>query len=286
MHSTWTKCTFVISADFAETFAWLLAQALDHPIETRDETTMSKWLDTDKLRVVASFDGTPPDTLESEVNQICEQLNLDRISIHTESIADNSWKEGWKTYFEPQLIDERLCIHPPWRTAPDAEYTIEIEPGMAFGTGTHETTKMMLSMMLRHLSSAPSTHVFDVGSGSGILSIAAEQFGHEIFGVEIDPVAVENANANLDRNQCKAITFRAGTIQPTDAPRPWVLVNILAKIIMEIREDIDRIAQDHLLLSGFLMSQREELLQGFSAFTVIDEMQLGEWGCVYLRRMP
>ena len=120
----------------------------------------------------------------------------------------------------------------------------------------------MLSMMLRHLAPVPSTTVFDVGSGSGILSIAAERFGHEVFGVEIDPIAVENANMNVRRNHCNSITFRAGTIQPSDAPRPWVLVNILAKIIMDIRADIDRVAHDHLLLSGFLMSQRKRSFMG------------------------
>ena len=141
MYSNWTKCTFAIPADLAETFAWLLAQALDHPIETCDETTMSKWLDAEKLRVVASFEGSPPDTLENEVHRISEQLNLDHISVHTESIADNSWKEGWKAYFEPQLIDERLCIHPPWRAAPDAEFAIEIEPGMALWYGHPRNNK-------------------------------------------------------------------------------------------------------------------------------------------------
>ena len=281
MSSNWSKCTFGVPVNFAETFAWLLAQALDHPIETRDATTMSKWTETETTTVVASFDGQPPQDLDRHLSTICEQLNIAAVSVHTETVDDDSWKEGWKAFFEPQLIDDILCIYPPWKTRPDTPFAIEIEPGMAFGTGTHETTQMMLSMMLKHLRpQAP----LDVGAGSGILSIAAHQFGHRAYGIELDPVAVENALVNVRRNGCTQIQLRAGTIEPDDAPRPWVLVNILAKIIMEIHTDINRVSSDHLLLSGFLSNQRGKLLDHFPAFTIIDETQFGPWGCIYLRR--
>jgi ribosomal protein L11 methyltransferase len=286
MSSNWSKCSFAVPVEFAETFAWLLAQALDHPIETLDATTMSKWTDTEKKTVVASFDGCPPTILDAQVDAICSQLRIEPVSIHTERVNDDSWKEGWKAFFEPQLIDDTLCIYPPWKDRPNTPYAIEIEPGMAFGTGTHETTKMMLSMMLKHLSPHAPAEVLDVGAGSGILSIAAEQFGHQAYGIELDPVAVENARVNLQRNGCKNVQLRAGTIQPSDSPRPWVIVNILAKIIMSMHADIDRVADDHLLISGFLLSQRTELLDHFPVFSIIDEIELGPWGCVYLRRNP
>jgi ribosomal protein L11 methyltransferase len=285
MSSNWSKCSFAVPVAFAETFAWLLAQSLDHPIETLDGTTMSKWIDTEKTTVVASFDGSPPEALETHVSTICSQLSIDPVSIHTESVNDDSWKEGWKAFFEPQLIDETLCIYPPWKDRPDTPYAIEIEPGMAFGTGTHETTKMMLSMMLKHLCPYPSAEILDVGAGSGILSIAAEKFGHRSLGIELDPVAVENAWVNVHRNDCKFVQLRAGTIETSDTSRPWVLVNILAKIIMSIHVDIQRVSGDHLLLSGFLLSQRAELLDHFPMFKIVDEIELGPWGCVYLRRI-
>ena len=138
--------------------------------------------------------------------------------------------------------------------------------------------------MLRHLAPCNSTAVLDVGAGSGILSIAAEKFGHKALGIELDPVAVENAWVNVHRNDCQSIQLRAGTIEDSDATRPWVLVNILAKIIMSIHLDIQRVSSDHLLLSGFLLSQRTELLNHFPMFSIIDETELGPWGCVYLRR--
>ena len=285
MSSNWSKCSFAVPVVFAETFAWLLAQSLDHPIETLDGTTMSKWVDTDKTAVVASFDGSPPAELDAHVDAICTQLSIEPVSIHTERVEDDSWKEGWKAFFEPQLIDETLCIYPPWKDKPIAPYGIEIEPGMAFGTGTHETTQMMLSMMLKHLSTSSSVEILDVGAGSGILSIAAEKFGHRVLGIELDPVAVENARVNVKRNECKSVQLRAGTLQASDTPRPWVLVNILAKIIMSIHTEIQRVSGDHLLLSGFLLSQRADLLAHFPMFKVVDEIELGPWGCVYLRRV-
>lgn len=285
MSSNWSKCTFGVPVDFAETFAWLLAQALDHPIETLDGTTMSKWVETERTNVVASFDGLPPSHLDSEVDQICRQLNLPSVTVHIETVNDDSWKEGWKAFFEPHVIDDVLCIYPPWKTKPDTAFAIEIEPGMAFGTGTHETTQMMLSMMLKHLKPLAPTEVLDVGAGSGILSIAADRFGHTAHGIELDPVAVENARVNVARNECQRVTLQAGTIEPDDTQRPWVLVNILAKIIMSIHADIERVTSDHLLLSGFLLTQRSDLLSHFPGFTVIDETQLGPWGCAYLRRV-
>ena len=209
---------------------------------------------------------------------------MDSIAIHVESVSDQSWKEGWKSFFEPQLIDDTLWIYPPWTPQPHGDFTIQIDPGLAFGTGTHETTQMMLSMMLRYLKDAPQTTVLDVGSGSGILSIAGAQFGHDLEGIEIDPVAVKNARHNLVLNQCENVTLTVGSIDRDTTPRPWVLVNILAKIIINISKDIDAVAEDHLLLSGFIHAQRDELINSFPNFRVVDERTLGQWGCVYMRR--
>ena len=284
MAETWSKCTLTVPAAFADSFAWLLAQSLDHPIELQDSSTMTRYADEQKLALVASFDGPPPDSLDETVDSIRQQLGMDSIAIHVESVSDQSWKEGWKSFFEPQLIDDTLWIYPPWTPQPHGDFTIQIDPGLAFGTGTHETTQMMLSMMLRYLKDAPRTTVLDVGSGSGILSIAGAQFGHVLEGIEIDPVAVKNARHNLVLNQCENVTLTVGSIDRDTTPRPWVLVNILAKIIINISKDIDAVTEDHLLLSGFIHAQRDELIKSFPNFRVVDERTLGQWGCVYMRR--
>ena len=284
MTETWSKCTMAVPSSLADAFAWLLAQSLDHPIEIQDLSTMSRWHDVEKLGLVASFDGLPPASLEEAVANVSAQLGLDSVAIHIESVNDTSWKEGWKAFFEPQCIAETLWIYPPWKSPPVGKYAIQIEPGMAFGTGTHETTRMMLEMMLRHMENIPPSAVLDVGSGSGILAIASSLFGHETEGIELDPVAVENAKHNLKLNQCESIEMKIGEISKDTRPRSWVLVNILAKIILSIANRIDAVAEEHLLLSGFLQHQRSAIIKAFSEFEIIDEANLGPWGCLYLKR--
>jgi ribosomal protein L11 methyltransferase len=284
MAERWSKCTLTVPTLFADSFAWLLAQSLDHPIELQDASTMSKWLDGEKLVLVASFDGPAPDNLETAVEEVSSQLGMRPVSVHVESVDDNSWQEGWKAFFEPQLIGQELWIYPPWVDNPGGHYNIQINPGMAFGTGTHETTRMMLDMMLRYLKQAAPSSILDVGSGSGILSIAGAQLGHEVEGIEIDPVAVENARHNLLLNDCQHVNLTIGAIDSQTQPRPWVLVNILAKIILSIAEDINAVSQDNLFLSGFIHSQRDEVIAAFPSFEIVDEITLGQWGCVYMKR--
>lgn len=284
MTETWSKCTMTVPSSLAEAFAWLLAQSLDHPVEIQDLSTMSRWHDEEKLGLVASFDGLPPPSLEEAVAGVSAQMGLDGLAIHIESVSDTSWKEGWKAFFEPQCIAEKLWIHPPWKAPPLGEYAIQIEPGMAFGTGTHETTQMMLEMMLRHMENKPSSAVLDVGSGSGILAIASSLFGHDTEGIELDPVAVENAKHNLKLNHCESVEMKVGELSDETQPRAWVLVNILAKIILSIANRIDAVAEEHLLLSGFLQHQRSAMIDAFPEFEIVDEMSLGPWGCLYLKR--
>ena len=284
MAENWSKCTLNVPAPLADSFAWLLAQSLDHPIELQDASTMSKWLDGEKLALVASFDGPPPENLAIAVNEVSSQLGLMPVPIHVESVNDHSWQEGWKAFFEPQLIGDAMWIYPPWVDNPGGQYNIQIDPGMAFGTGTHETTRMMLDMMLRYLKPATAASILDVGSGSGILSIAAAQLGHEVEGIEIDPVAVENARHNLVLNNCERVILTVGSIDSQTQPRSWVLVNILAKIILNIAEDINSVSQDNLFLSGFIHAQRDEVIAAFPSFAIVDEITLGQWGCVYLKR--
>ena len=134
------------------------------------------------------------------------------------------------------MATDKLCIYlTMWKPIPKVDFAIEIEPGMAFGTGTHETTQMMLKMMLKHLQGIDACHVLDVGAGSGILSIAADRFGHTVHGIELDPVAVRNAEQNLrEIDGCRS-HWRSEPTEMSDRER--VLVNILAKIILGMADE-------------------------------------------------
>ena len=284
MKTFWMRCKFSVAHEWADAFSCLLAESLDHPVEIQDAGTLSTSADEHFAQLVISFDGEAPKDLESTIREIGEQFGQPIFGFALERREDNDWKDGWKAYFEPQLIANTLCIYPPWAEAIESDYQIQIDPGLAFGTGTHETTKMMLTLMIKHLKDAEKTQVLDLGAGSGILSIAGTLFGHEVRGVEIDGVAVENARTNLSLNGMQHVEQRVGTMSEVATGAPWVFANILARIILDEAEHIKFLSHDFLLMSGFLTTERELMTAAFSDFTVIDELTLGPWGSLLLRR--
>ncbi len=211
-------------------------------------------------------------------------------------IADQNWMEAWKARYQPIPIGERLIIVPAWLDSPDAaRIAIKIDPGMAFGTGTHPTTQLCLEFIEEFLSPQSSIQnrksAIDVGCGSGILSIAALKLGAEIaLGVDIDPVSIqaarENARANgipdeqlllglgsVDEILAGAFAFRAA---------PLVLANILAPVILRLFEaGLAKLVEagGMLVLSGILQEQGEQVLAAARAqgLSFVGERRQGDW---------
>ncbi|MBQ1396205.1 MAG: 50S ribosomal protein L11 methyltransferase [Eubacterium sp.] len=128
-------------------------------------------------------------------------MNLGSLTVETSVNDDAEWKDRWKEYFVPTRVSERIVVKPTWREYQRTgdELVIEIDPGMAFGTGTHETTSLSLRMLEKYVT--PASRVLDVGTGSGILAIAAVLLGAEdVLGIDIDEDAVRVANENLALN--------------------------------------------------------------------------------------
>jgi len=158
-------------------------------------------------------------------------------------IADQNWMEAWKEHYKPILIGERLLILPAWLENPDPQrIPIKIDPGMAFGTGTHPTTQLCLELMEISTNHSPFSTVIDVGCGSGILSIAALKLGAtSVLGVDIDIESVKNSRENADTNgvgeelmlgQGSVTEVLSGSFQFKSAP--LVVANILAPIIIRL----------------------------------------------------
>ncbi len=162
-------------------------------------------------------------------------------------IHDQNWMEAWKARYQPIPIGQRLMILPAWMELEDpARLAIRIDPGMAFGTGTHPSTQLCLELLETVFTpeSAPRT-VIDVGCGSGILSIAALRLGAEFaLGVDIDPAAIVNSRENAERNGLPEQAFALGTgsVEDIRAGRfpivsaPLVLANILAPVLVRLFE--------------------------------------------------
>lgn len=207
-------------------------------------------------------------------------------------LADQNWMEAWKARYRPIPIGKRLIIVPAWLDSPAPErIAVRIDPGMAFGTGTHPTTQLCLELIEQcYADGSPST-LIDVGCGSGILSIAALKLGAELaLGVDIDPASIQAARENARANGIpdEHLLLGLGSVgeileggYPLRAA-PLVLANILAPVILRLFEA--GLAElltpgGRLILSGILQEQREAVLTAARErrLRLVEERSQGDW---------
>jgi len=219
-------------------------------------------------------------------------------------IADQNWMEAWKEHYQPIPIGRRLIIVPAWLDSPDpSRIAIKIDPGMAFGTGTHPTTQLCLELienLLDAKSSLVTCHLslIDIGCGSGILSIAALKLGANFaLGVDIDEAAVRAARENAAVNgiAVEQLTLGVGSVAEVLAGRfpvrsaPLVLANILAPVIVRLFDDglADLVAPGGvLILSGILEEQAEEVVSAASVYgmELAEKKQVEDWVALACKR--
>ena len=213
-------------------------------------------------------------------------------------IANQNWMEAWKQHYKPILIGQRLLILPAWLESPEPKrIPIKIDPGMAFGTGTHPTTQLCLELMELSADHQPLSSVIDVGCGSGILSIAALKLGAtKVLGVDIDIESVKNSRENAGTNgvgedlilgQGSVAEVLSGGFQFKSAP--LVVANILAPIIIRLFDVglADLVAPDgEIILSGILAHQAENVIESAQAKGLkrSDQRQMGDWVAISLKR--
>jgi len=204
-------------------------------------------------------------------------------SAHCAPVEQEDWAETWKKHVKPTRVG-RLWVGPSWElpNAGEAPIHIVIDPGMAFGTGDHPTTSLCLGALDRALEMHPGSSVLDVGTGSGVLAIAARLLGAgKVLGNDIDPHAVRIARENAELN-------RAGDIDLTDKPGERiegsydiVVANRFANVLCQLAPRLAaRTAADGvLLLSGVLSPQTHEVVEAFEAenMRLVDKQTSGEW---------
>jgi ribosomal protein L11 methyltransferase len=204
-------------------------------------------------------------------------------------IQQQNWMEAWKQHYRPIEVGARLLILPAWIYPPKTErIVLKIDPGMAFGTGTHPTTQLSLALLERYVK--PGDTILDVGCGSGILSVAARKLGADLaYGVDIDPNAVEISRQTAEDNQVlEGIVFQAGSVTEVLAgifpirQAPLVVANILTHILLKLFEDgmAGPVAPGGvLLLSGILEEREPEILAALEKqnLTVIERIQMDDW---------
>jgi ribosomal protein L11 methyltransferase len=223
-------------------------------------------------------------------------------------IADQNWMEAWKQHYRPILIGERLLILPAWLQNPEPiRIPIKIDPGMAFGTGTHPTTQLCLELMEKHFANRktspnsqlpiPEYRVIDVGCGSGILSIAALKLGaNKVLGVDIDIESVKNSRENADVNEIgDELILGQGSVteilngQFEFKSAPLVVANILAPVLIRLFDAglADLIESGgEIILSGILSHQAESVIEAGQGRGLIkgEVNQMGDWVAISLSK--
>jgi ribosomal protein L11 methyltransferase len=238
------------------------------------------------VRVSAYFDQPPKrGSVRTELAEALRIYELPSSSIREMSVrevADDDWLGEWKKSWQPVEVGERFIIAPPWSEIPDkhGRIVIRIEPGMAFGTGTHETTRLCLVAIEKYYAGGS---FLDVGTGTGILAIAAAKLSPdahiEACDTDAEAVAIARENARLNGVADK-ITFRVGTIEEATASADVVCANLTADVIATMLPSLLSLTCWHLILSGILDTQAEAVKARLLECGVSEPceiMQDGEW---------
>ena len=259
-----------------------LEDAEDHPLFDHLDGELPVW---DNTIVSALFDaGEGRDAVLGGLDKTLGSALL--ASAHVEDIPDTDWERQWLERYHPADYGHGLWVCPTWRdpVEPDA-VNLFLDPGLAFGSGTHETT----GMCLRWLAGHPPTRlrVIDYGCGSGILAIAALKLGAvDAIGVDVDPQALAASRANAERNQ---VSDRLQLFLPEAVDRPLqadlIFANILANTLIELKDDLldMRGRQGTLVLSGILADQADMISSAYAEDNTIEQTQDGDWVMMTVR---
>ncbi|NES18471.1 MAG: 50S ribosomal protein L11 methyltransferase [Symploca sp. SIO3E6] len=219
--------------------------------------------------------------------------------VHWRLIDEEDWASSWKDHWQPQEIGDHLLIYPAWLSEPEESserLLLRLDPGAAFGTGTHSTTQLCLEALEMRLGDGSKGVVADIGCGSGILSIGAILLGAtKVYAVDTDPLAVRSARANRDLNQISAqqIVVERGSVEQLQKLThhqavDGILCNILAEVIIELIPGLTAIAGPKTwgILSGILLDQAKPIADTLEQYNwvVAALWKRQEWCCFNIRR--
>ena len=246
--------------------------------------------DRNKAKIHIYID--PEDNIDEAVSFLKERLNASDIdyTIDLSNVREDDWLNNWRKYFKPMPVGERLLINPSWYTDTDPEgrAVLNIDPGLAFGTGKHETTRLCMEALERYVNKG--SKVLDVGCGSGILGIAAVLLGADsAFGVDIDETAVRTANENARINGVgDSFTAIAGDlVDKVTEKYDIVVANIVADAIIALSASVPRFMTDDAvyIVSGIIDARADDVKNAVKdSFDIVEENTLGGWYCFVLRQ--
>lgn len=207
--------------------------------------------------------------------------------VTTSEVFEEDWENNWKKYYKPKKIGDYVVVKPTWEEyePQQGEIIVELDPGMAFGTGTHETTMMCVQQLEKYVDN--NSVVFDIGCGSGILSIVAAKLGaSKVIGVDMDRVAAEVSKRNVEDNKVEdKVEIKKGNLMDVVSGKANVVVaNIIADIIKLLAPDVPNyLEKDGVFISsGIILDKVSEVESALkeNGFNIIETKRMGEWAAI------
>jgi ribosomal protein L11 methyltransferase len=256
---------------------------------------LSARIDAARPAIVRAYvEATDPEAVEQTVEEVTQALGHLQVfdlrpigDVTTRLVDEADWAEEWKRHFPVLRVGRRLVIRPTWRrhAAAPGEVVLALDPGMAFGTGLHPTTRLCLAALesLADRGAIEGRRILDVGCGSGILAIAGVRLGAaSALGVDTDPIAIDATTANARRNRIgRRIHAREGTLPTGDRLFEVVLANLIASLLVRLAPDLraELVPGGTLLASGIFADRELEVRDAFAAagLRVTDRLAEGDW---------
>jgi ribosomal protein L11 methyltransferase len=274
----------VVPADAVELVSAELFELGALGIEERDASTLLKSsAGADSTTLVASF-------ADDESALLARAELAPRHAARIEHVVGDAWRDAWRAYFKPSRIGDRLVVRPSWEpyAAEPGDVVITLDPGQAFGTGTHESTQLILAALPAQLPAA--MRVLDVGTGSGILAIACLLLGAErVHALDTDPLAVSAAHANAEQNGLTGRLIASETpLAALTGPYDLVLANIEARVLVPLASELSaRVAPGGMLmLSGLLHGDADAVRAVYPEFRELSRPARGDWCALVLQKGP
>ncbi len=233
-----------------------------------------------------------------KIRQRVKDLNLKGVTLHTNAVKDEDWSENWKQYYKPIEVGEKVVIVPEWEEAPDTDRVkFVINPGCSFGTGSHESTRMCIEEMEKHMHQGAD--ILDLGCGSGILSVIGLLIGaKDATAVDIDPMAVETAYSNLKLNGLPSEIYHGydgdittdEKLMATLSQKKYdiVLANIVADVIINLSGYVKGFMKETsvFICSGIIIERKDEVRKALqtAGLEIVEERTMGEWAAFTAKR--
>ncbi|ADH99868.1 50S ribosomal protein L11 methyltransferase [Salisediminibacterium selenitireducens] len=242
---------------------------------------------------VNSFLGEAVDQIKQAINHLSSfdiDLGLNKVTVS--EVNEEEWATAWKKYYKPVKVSDRVTITPTWEmyeAVHDDELVIELDPGMAFGTGTHPTTVMCIQMIEKYIREGDS--LVDVGCGTGVLSIAAAKLGAaKVHALDLDEVAVHSAviNTKLNKVHDRVSVKQGNLLDDTPSEQDLIVANILAEVIVTIPEEALKLTRPGgmFITSGIIGQKQAMVTEALekAGWTVMETIEMEDWVAIAAKK--